>query len=78
MIESTIGEIVELQAKLYPDNDGLVSPLTGVRYTQKEFNEISDLIAKGFLAMGLKKGVILPCGPLIIRNGLLGRWRLQR
>ena len=56
MIESTIGEIVELQAKLYPDNDGLVSPLTGVRYTQKEFNEISDLIAKGFLAMGLKKG----------------------
>ncbi len=56
MIDCTIGEMVEQQARMYPNNDGLLSPLTGVRYTYQEFNELCDLVARGLLAMGLKKG----------------------
>lgn len=56
LLEMTIGEMMELQARLHPDQDGLVSPLIGVRYSYKELNEMCDRVARGFMAMGIKKG----------------------
>ena len=56
MITMTIGQMVESQARMHPDNDGLIAPLIGVRYTYRQFNEECDTIAKAFLAMGIKKG----------------------
>lgn len=56
LLEMTIGEMMELQARLHPDQDGLVSPLIGVRYSYKELNEMCDKVARGFMAMGIKKG----------------------
>ena len=56
MITMTIGQMVEYQAKMHPDNDGLVAPLIGVRYSYRQFNEECDKIAKAFLAIGIKRG----------------------
>ncbi len=56
MIEITVGQMVEMQAERFPDYDGLVAPLRGVRYTNREFNQVCDKVAKGFLAMGIKAG----------------------
>lgn len=56
LIEMTIGQMLELQAERHPDQDGLVSPRIGVRYSMREFNEICDRAARGFMAIGIKKG----------------------
>ena len=56
MITMTIGQMVEYQAKMHPDNDGLVAPLIGVRYSYRQFDEECDKIAKAFLAIGIKRG----------------------
>lgn len=56
MITMTIGQMVEYQAKMHPDNDGLVAPLIGVRYSYQQFDEECDKIAKAFLAIGIKRG----------------------
>jgi len=56
LLEMTIGGMMEMQARLHPGQDGLLSPLMGVRYSYRELNEICDRVARGFLAMGIKKG----------------------
>ncbi len=48
MITMTIGQMVEHQANLHPNNEGLVAPLLGVRYTYEQFNQECDTIAKAF------------------------------
>ena len=55
MIEKTIGEILDETAAKYPDNDALVY-VDGPRYTYREFKEIVEKVAKGLMAMGIKKG----------------------
>ncbi|ADP76834.1 AMP-dependent synthetase and ligase [Methanothermus fervidus DSM 2088] len=54
--EKTIHEFLEEQAKKYPNKDFIVYPDRNLRFTYKEFNERVDLLAKGLLHMGLKKG----------------------
>ncbi|MGI6664221.1 MAG: AMP-binding protein [Christensenellaceae bacterium] len=56
MIEMTIGQMIEYEAEMYPEQDALVAPYLGIRYSHKQLNEICDQIAKGFLGMGIKKG----------------------
>ena len=56
MIEKTMGQIIEQQAQMYPDREAVVAPRLGVRYTHKEYNEVTDQVAKGFMAIGIKKG----------------------
>lgn len=56
IINKTIGEYLEEIASKYPDNDAVVYPLRGIRLSYKEFNALTDRLAKGLLASGLKKG----------------------
>lgn len=56
LMEITIGDLLEKQAGLYPDQDCLVSPYLDVRYSYKEFNELTDLVARAFMGMGIGKG----------------------
>lgn len=54
--EETIGDFFEKQVEKYPDNDFMVYPDRGFRLTYKEFNERVDVLAKGLISIGLKKG----------------------
>ncbi|MBC7100028.1 MAG: AMP-binding protein [Methanobacteriales archaeon] len=54
--EDTIGEFLEKQVKKYPDKEFIVYPDRDLRFTYHEFNERVNLLAKGLLAIGLKKG----------------------
>jgi len=52
----TMGGLLESIADRYPDNDALVYPDRGLRYTYKEFNALCDRVGKGLMALGVKKG----------------------
>jgi len=52
----TMGGLLESVAGRYPHNDALVYPDKGLRYTYKDFNAQCDRVAKGLLALGVKKG----------------------
>jgi len=52
----TLGELVDRTTENYPDNEALVCPDRGVRYTYKEFREACNQFAKGLLKLGVKKG----------------------
>lgn len=54
--EDTIGEFLEKQVKKYPNKEFIVYPDRDLRFTYKEFNDRVNLLAKGLLAIGLKKG----------------------
>jgi len=55
-IELTIGGLLDDIAGRFPDNDALVYPERGIRYSYREFNELCSKVAKGLLAMGIRKG----------------------
>ncbi|MDY0190507.1 MAG: AMP-binding protein [Desulfuromonas sp.] len=52
----TVGGILEEMARRYPTNDALVYPDLNLRYSYAQYNELCDRVAKGLLAMGVKKG----------------------
>lgn len=52
----TIGEVLNRTAELYPHNEALVVKHQGVRYTYREFLQVVDRAAKGFMALGVQKG----------------------
>jgi fatty-acyl-CoA synthase len=56
MLEITMGQLLELRAREYPDNDAVVYPHQGVRWSWREFDDICDKAARGFMKMGVKKG----------------------
>lgn len=55
-IESTLGAVLREKAQTQPDHDFLVYADRDLRFTYAEFDRRVDEMAKGFLAMGLKKG----------------------
>jgi len=55
-LDMTIGALLDEMAQRYPDNDALVYPERGIRYSYREFNEVCRQVAKGLLKMGVKKG----------------------
>jgi len=55
-IELTIGGLLDDIAGRFPDNDALVYPERGIRYSYRKFNELCSKVAKGLLAMGTRKG----------------------
>jgi len=55
-ITKPIGAMLDEIAKRFPDNDALVYPERGLRYSYKQFNEICRQVAKGLLKLGIKKG----------------------
>ena len=56
LLNKTVGEIVREQAEIYPNQEAYVYPEHGIRKTYKEFDEETDLLAKAFIGMGIKKG----------------------
>ena len=52
----TVGGILEEMAQRFPTNDALVYPERNIRYNYQQFNDLCDRVAKGLLAMGIKKG----------------------
>ncbi len=55
-INLTVGALMDDMARRYPDNEALVYTERGLRYTYHELNDICRRVAKGLLAMGVKKG----------------------
>jgi fatty-acyl-CoA synthase len=52
----TVGSLLDEMACRYPDNEALVYPERGLRYSYKQFNDTCRQIAKGLLQLGIKKG----------------------
>ena len=55
-IEKTLGEVLREKTMAHPDHDFIVYADRDLRFTYGEFDKRVDDLAKGFLAMGLKKG----------------------
>ncbi|WP_243374725.1 AMP-binding protein [Geotalea sp. SG265] len=55
-LEFTIGGLLDHIAATYPDNDALVYPELGLRYSYRQFNEVCRRVAKGLLKLGIRKG----------------------
>jgi fatty-acyl-CoA synthase len=52
----TVGGLLDDMAQRFPDNEALVYPERGLRYTYRQFNDICSQVAKGLLRIGIKKG----------------------
>jgi fatty-acyl-CoA synthase len=55
-LEITMGGLIRQTASKYPDTDALVFPETGLSLTYREFLQKCTDVAKGFMAIGVKKG----------------------
>jgi len=55
-IEQTLGEVLREKAKAQPDHDFIIYADRDLRFSYGEFDKRVDDLAKGLLAMGLKKG----------------------
>jgi fatty-acyl-CoA synthase len=55
-INMTIGDWLDMKAKEYPDKDCAVHPLEGLRFTTAQFKDEVNRVARGLMAMGIKKG----------------------
>lgn len=56
LINMTFGDLLDAQAERYPDNDCVVNPLKGVRMTYAQFRDECNRVARGLLAIGVKRG----------------------
>jgi fatty-acyl-CoA synthase len=55
-IETTLGNLLREKARIQPDHEFLVYADRDLRFTYAEFDRRVDELAKGLLAIGLKKG----------------------
>ena len=55
-LEMTLGELVADMARKYPDDNMIKYTDREYERTWKEFNDECEVIARGFMALGLKKG----------------------
>jgi len=53
--EITIGDMLYSTVKKFPNNDALVYPFLNIKETYSEFLQHCEAVAKGFLALGVKK-----------------------
>lgn len=56
LLDYTLGQALEKWAYEMPENDFVVYPDRGLRFTYGDFNKRVDRLAKGFLAIGVKPG----------------------
>lgn len=56
LIRKTIGDLLAKKAAEMPNHEALVYPDRDLRYTYNEFNEVCERVAKGLMALGIKKG----------------------
>jgi fatty-acyl-CoA synthase len=55
-VNKTIGQLVKDTAMRYPENTALISLEFGIRQTYREFYKTCRDVAKGLMAMGIKRG----------------------
>jgi len=55
-VHKTIGQLVRDTATRYPENTALISPEFGIRQTYSEFYKTCRDVAKGLMAIGVKRG----------------------
>lgn len=56
LLTLTLGQLLSQQASLYPDNECLIIPWTGARWTYRHLLEESNLVARGLLGKGVRPG----------------------
>ncbi|ALX47886.1 AMP-binding protein [Lentibacillus amyloliquefaciens] len=56
LLNLTVGEILEKQVNSYPHHEAIVYPELSLRKTYQEFDEMVNMAAKGFMALGIEKG----------------------
>jgi len=54
--EQTLGQLLDATAARFPDNDAMVYVDRGYRQTWREFVQTVDDLAKGLMALGIRKG----------------------
>lgn len=54
--DMTIGDLLDKQAADYPEQEAVVYPHEGFRYTYAQFRDVCNETARGLLAMGVRKG----------------------
>lgn len=54
LLNFSMGQLLEEQARKFPDRDAVVIPWSNVRYTFSELNERSKEVARGLIAMGVE------------------------
>lgn len=52
----TIGDLLDLQAREYADNDAVVYVDRGLRLNYRQYRDVCNRAAKGFMRLGVKKG----------------------
>ncbi|MCE5344097.1 MAG: AMP-binding protein [Eubacteriales bacterium] len=52
----TIPGILRHNAQRLPDNDFVIAPEYGVRWSWREFDRLTNVVARGLYAMGIRKG----------------------
>jgi fatty-acyl-CoA synthase len=55
-VHKTIGELIKDTSTRYPKNIALISPEFGIRQTFREFYQTCQDVAKGLMAIGIKRG----------------------
>ena len=55
-IDKTIGAVLQDQTDRFPEKEFIIYPDRNLRFTYRQFNARVDAMAKGFLAIGLRKG----------------------
>lgn len=56
LLTITLSQLLAQQAALYPNNECLVIPWTGARWTYRHLVEESNVIARGLLKHGVRPG----------------------
>ncbi|MCX8131887.1 MAG: AMP-binding protein [Clostridia bacterium] len=56
LIKITVGDLLDQMADRYPDHDAVLYTDRPFRKTYSEFRDLCNVVAKGFIAMGVKKG----------------------
>ncbi|MCX7745544.1 MAG: AMP-binding protein [Clostridia bacterium] len=56
LMEITVGDLLDQMADKYPDHDAVLYTDRPFRKTYSEFRDLCDEVAKGMMAMGIKKG----------------------
>ncbi|CAM4006057.1 AMP-binding protein [Mesobacillus thioparans] len=56
LLPYTVGELLEVQAKRYPEHEAVVYADRNLRMNYNEFNELCRKAARGLMKLGVKKG----------------------
>lgn len=56
LLKITLGDLLDSMAERYPDHDAVISAGKPFRTTYSQFRDLCNTVARGMLAMGIKKG----------------------